>query len=494
MSKKVTIPVKDFSNFINTDTYQHIGLAFRYRLVNKLDPTIISEWSAVNNLKFLDPTLGWSYTLGPTLSTVLGYQSPNGLTRYVSGSSNVGALGQGFYSWDSNGDALEPMLPSQIDIQASQTNDAASSPLGDAFLLSWRDTEFIKSFDIFMSWQSFALLSNQMTATLSAPSAFPYTGTLTFTGTGSVNAIATLKSRFDYDVSRGAITYLWAGKGTTTPGNFFAVSSYNNTTGVFTVTSPSTWTAAGTIRNVSFLNNWSNLEYVATSDTNSYSFGRKFISNKMTATITAGSNTIITSENVEDAGIVPGMKLFVSNGDGEFGVGATVSKINYQSNTLTVTSGQNSTTAVSHLSGGYVEFYGDAKTSVTLTADTGITQKGYWLTPYYVQAVLCAASGKKEPIDENLLLSISEVQSVWFGVYGTISSASASAPFTATLTSMNLPFPSQSSNKGQRMFATNSAGSFGSGKVVAAKYNSNIAMDLSSTALLTNGVVTNIRF
>jgi hypothetical protein len=387
------------------------------------------------------------------------------------------------------------MLPSQIDIQASQTNDAASSPLGDAFLLSWKDTEFVKSFDIFLSWQSFALLSNQMTSTLSAPSGSgPYTGTLTFTGTGSVNAIATLKSRFDYDQLRGATTYLWAGKGTATPGNFFTVTSYNSSTGVFSVSSPSTWTASGTIRNVSFLNNWSDLEYVGTSDTNSYSFGRKFISNKMTATITAGLNTIVPNESIADSGIVPGMKLFVSNGDGKFGVGATVSKIDYYSNTLTITSAQSSTTAVNHLSSGYVEFYGDASTPITLTADTGITQNGYWLTPYYVQAILSAKSNYKDFPDQNLLLSISEAQSVWFGIYGTITSASPSAPYTATLTSMNLPFPNQSVNRGQRVFATNSAGSLGSGKVVAAKYNNNFAMELSSTAAMTNGVITNVRF
>ena len=503
MSKIVTIPLLNFNNFISD---YNAGVSFRYRLVDKDNPSLASDWSPVNTLQFVEPTIGINYSSPQTLSKILGNESP----YYTTPGSFTGSLQTGFFTWDSGGIGLKPMLPSHIDIVNSQTTDASASPLNDLFTFSWADNDVVSNFDIYFSWQSIMQLSPTMTATLSAPSTSPYTGTLTFSGVGSVNAANTLASLYLQNSSFGISTYLWAGPGNAASGNgslgnYLLVTSVSGN--VVSIQSQSTWTA-GKISNVATVLSPTFIEYQATvSNSNSYSFSRNFKSSPLSAYLSNGTNVVkVYSEEIgftlRDYQIVPGMTLVKTGGDGDFNLtNRVVSSVDYYNNTFTVGSSQSDTTSstsptVIHSASGYIEFYGDASEPTTQNVTSAVTQDCYWLIPYYVQALLFATTENKDMannFDINKLLSISEIQSTYFGGYGTITGATTTAPFTATLSNMNFAFPNQKTNIGQRLFSTDNPGKFGSGKVQAASYTNNLTIQLHSTAAMTNGIVTNVR-
>ena len=93
------------------------------------------------------------------------------------------------------------------------------------------------------------------------------------------------------------------------------------------------------------------------------------------------------------------------------------------------------------------------------------------------------------------------------GLIGTVSAVSATGPWNATITRMNLPLTIDSLGSGagadnaaalniigKRIYADNAGGGFGNGEVRVADYVNKTSFKITSTALITAGYVDNIRF
>lgn len=93
------------------------------------------------------------------------------------------------------------------------------------------------------------------------------------------------------------------------------------------------------------------------------------------------------------------------------------------------------------------------------------------------------------------------------GLIGTVSAVSATGPWNATITRMNLPLVIDSIQSGvgadnaasvsligKRVYAQNSGGSFGEGEVRVAAYVDKTSFKITSTAVITAGYVDDIRF
>lgn len=494
--KKVIIPIKDIDLFsVTTDgasVYQlpRCNVTLRYRIKSP-DGTRESEWSPIYDLQFVDPIFGTD--LGTlSIAEINGYKIPS-TSRATPISS---------YQY---GDPTDAMMQSGVERVTTQS-DASASPDVDLFKYSWivPPTLSVKNFDVFLSW--FSVNYVIAGATLSAASASPYTGTITFTGTGAQNAANTVRSYYNRmnaegtDLARLTMSSnitttgaLAAGGGA--PGQYFTIVSGASTDGTgaaFNIKSSQTWTA-GTVKHIFKLGAYTDFEYAATTSSNDFSFKRTGSSNKVTATIDSGSSTISLDQDVLYSGLCVGMKVRKVSGDGEFGVNATISAIDYINSIITLSTNAFGTTSVPHTASGYVEFVAD-NTDLTITIATGITQTVQWNMPTFVQPMLHASNLSRDYVSTYSLLSVAKPFSVYYGGFGVLSGATTSAPFTANIIRMPFGISSQTIDYGKRIYATNSGGSMGGGMVTYGDYIDSTTIAVSSSTALTNGIITNIRF
>jgi hypothetical protein len=156
-----------------------------------------------------------------------------------------------------------------------------------------------------------------------------------------------------------------------------------------------------------------------------------------------------------------------------------------------------------HTTSGYVEFVAQSALVSGATSDGTNSIEQYWYKPMYVQAMLNAATSKRSNIGNShpyqyALLSISEAQSTFFDVYGTISGRTTTAPFTATLGGMSLQYADGVNYVGATLYGLSSplptsTVSLGVGEVKIADYVDVVSLKLTSTAAMNNGVVTSLR-
>ena len=397
------------------------------------------------------------------------------------------------------------MLQSSVE-RIIATSDAADSPSVDLFKYSWvaPPSLNVKKFDVFLSWQSVSYITSL--ATLSAPSgAGPYTGTITFTGSGAQNSANNVRSYYNRMNAEGSYARLLGSPnisstgtlnaGSGVPGTIVTVVSGANTDGssvIFNISSTQSWTA-GTIKHIFKTDGYTDFEYVATTESNSYSFNRTGSSNVVTGTLTAGSNTVAINEDVLYSGLSMGMIVRKVSGDGAFAATAIISKIDYINSIITLSDDAYGTTAAPHLSSGYVEFAAD-NNDLDITVASGVTQTIQWRMPQSVQPMLHASNLSKSFDSTYSILSVPEVFSVYYGGFGVIGSATTVAPFTATLNYMPFATSNRIIDRGRRIFATANNGSLGSGEVKLARYSDSTTILLNSSAALTNGIISNIRF
>ena len=204
----------------------------------------------------------------------------------------------------------------------------------------------------------------------------------------------------------------------------------------------------------------------------------------------------------------PGTARFAANNTYVTSVGVTSITIDSTSQIFagTVTDirvGFKTSPSKAHTAGGYIEFVAQSELVSSTTHDGTNAIRQYWYKPMFVQGMINASTSKTANIgathpDPYSLLSISEAQSTYFDGYGTISARTATAPFTATLSAMNLPYSSSVYNVGARAYALSSpvvtgTVSLGGGEVKIADYVSEVSVSLNSTAIMNNGVITSIR-
>lgn len=493
-TKKVVIPIKDIDAFSVISDNATLGivpqssLTIRYRIKSQ-DGTRISEWSPIYDLGFYDQVFGTA--LGSrSIAQINGFSTP-----YPGRFTPLDAYDYG----DPN------MLQSSVE-RISVGTDASDSPSVDLFKYSWvaPPSLNVKKFDVFLSWQSISYITSL--ATLSAPSgAGPYTGTITFTGTGAQNSANNVRNYYDRMDAEGSFARLSGAPnlsatgtlnaGSGVPGTIFTIVSGGSTGGtgvVFNISSTQTWTA-GTIKHIFKTEGYTDFEYAATTESNSYSFNRTGSSNVVSGTLTAGSNTITLNEDVLYSGLSMGMVVRKTSGDGEFATTAIVSKIDYINSIVTFSDDAYGTNPATHLSSGYVEFAAD-NNDLDITVASGITQTIQWRMPLSVQPMLHASNLSKTFDSTYSILSVPATFSVYYGGYGVIGSATTAAPFTATLNYMPFAASNRVIDRGRRIFATNNNGSLGSGEVKLARYSDSTTILLTSTAALTNGIISNLRF
>ena len=165
--------------------------------------------------------------------------------------------------------------------------------------------------------------------------------------------------------------------------------------------------------------------------------------------------------------------------------------------------GINTSNSKAHTASGYIEFVAQSDTVSGATTDGTNSIEQYWYKPMYVQAMLNASTSKRSNIGNThpykyALLSISEAQSTFFDVYGTISARTTSAPFTATLSGMSLQYADGVNYVGATLYGLSSplptsTVSLGVGEVKIADYTDAVSLKLSSTAAMNLGVVTSLR-
>ena len=569
MSKEIQIPINEFDYFTSDGTYA--GVKFRYRLKEDATDNSISQWSETKELVFKD-----AENNNITLSEANGYDAPYSISR----DSLINSL-----ILDSFGSSTTRMMPSQIDQIISQnnlTNGFMPTPKNDLYRLSWVTPEKfnIGKFDIFQSWRGVAYV--QPTASITAPtsSGGGFIGTLSLSGTGATLRGQTLKSYYDWYASNvSADLPLYAAEGTRVPGNTLSITGYSGTAG-FAVKSASTWVGSGNFTHISRINVFTEPEYLATTDTNTIEFSKKMQSNKVSATLIAGSSIVRLDQNAATSGLVPGMKVVKISGDGRFSTDGNtiISQIDYQNNLLFLSyeeifgetnslpgpftissvagSGSNWTATINssslgsnfevgymigaaagtgtlgdgivrvastnnstqitiqsnkqitagtitnlttfyrknHGISGYIEFVGDANDAIDISYNS-TDVKHYWLSQFLCQSIISAPTKDRDWSNLYTILSVSESQVVYNSGLGKITIATATAPFTARITGMSMPYSSGSANSGFRLYAnpTNSGGSFGTGEVKVARYVSGNSIDIVSTAAITDGFVYGIR-
>ena len=147
-----------------------------------------------------------------------------------------------------------------------------------------------------------------------------------------------------------------------------------------------------------------------------------------------------------------------------------------------------------HGNSGYIEFVGDANDAINISYNSTDVEH-YWLSQFLCQSIISAPTKDKDWSNLYTILSISESQVVYNSGLGKITSSTASAPFTARITGMSMPYSSGSANSGFRIYAnpTNIGGSIGTGEVKVARYVSGNSIDIVSTAAITDGFVYGIR-
>jgi hypothetical protein len=150
-----------------------------------------------------------------------------------------------------------------------------------------------------------------------------------------------------------------------------------------------------------------------------------------------------------------------------------------------------------HTAPGYIEFVGDASTQFNMTYSGSTNIRHNWISPLFCQTIITAPTKDRDWTNLYTVLSVSENQVVYSGGLGRIQSSSgATAPFTATITGMSMPYAPGANNSGFRIYAnptTTGGDSFGNGEVKVARYVSGNRIDITSTAEITNGFVYGIR-
>ena len=525
MSREMQIPINEFDYFTSDGTYA--GVKFRYRLKEDSTDTNVSQWSEPVELIFKN-----SDNVNISLSEANGYDFPSSISRANAGTSLV---------WNS---VNNRMMPSQIDQIISQTTLPSGNiiPKNDLYRLSFITPESfnVGKYDIFQSWRGIAYVHPTGNVSVPSGSAPNVTGTLSLSGLNATIRSQTLKSYYDWYISNvGDDLPLYATQGSLTPGNSFVVTGYSGNT-VFSIRSAATWSSGGTsgsFTNISRANVFTTPEYVATILENTYEFSRKMTSNKVSATLVAGSSIVNLNEDVATSGLVPGMRLQKISGDGRFGTdNAIISQIDYQNNRLfisystgesntipgsvTISSVQNPTAGVwtatldssslgnnfevgymigavagspgtlgngivrvtstngstqitvqsnaaitagtvtslatiirnNHGISGYIEFVGDASREIDTTY-SGFSTKTNPLTQLFCQSIIAAPTKDRDYLNLYTVLSVSESQFLYTGGLGQISLSTATAPFTARISGMNMPWQASTNAAGLRIYA-----------------------------------------
>ena len=572
MSKQIQIPINEFDYFTSDGTYA--GVKFRYRLKEDSTDNSTSQWSELKELIFKD-----SENSNITLSEANGYEAPTDISR----TSLVNPL-----TFDTFGSGTPRMMPSQIDQIISQnnlTNGFMPTPKNDLYRLSWITPEKfnIGKFDIFQSWRGVAYVHPIANITAPTLTGGAYVGTLSLAGTGATIRSQTLKSYYDWYASNVSTDLpLYASEGSRVPGNTLAITGYSSTSS-FAVKSASTWVGSGNFLNISRIDAFTEPEYLATTDTNRIEFAKKMQSNKVSATLIAGSSVVRVNETIATSGIVPGMKVVKISGDGRFSTdgNSIISQIDYQNNLLfisydeidggatnslagpfTISNVQNPTGGVwiatinssslgtnfevgymigatagtgtlgngivrvtstnnstqiniqsnvaitagtitnlttiyrkNHGISGYIEFVGDANDSFSISYGSDTNIEHHWMTQFLCQSIIAAPTKDKYWSNLYTLLSLSETQVVYNSGLGKITSSTGTAPFTATITGLSMPYSSSTANTGFRIYAnpTTGGGSIGTGEVKVARYLSGNSINIVSTAAITDGFVYGIR-
>jgi len=346
MSKAIVIPINNIDKFTADAT--SVGITFRYRLKNYQDSSQISSWSNPISLNFLKKNSG----LGTEPATILQTNYSNApLNENYPTNLHGGTLNLSSTSSTS----MDSTMPSSEIIQiTSNKENGTHYPEQDDFKLKWENPtdSNVKKFDAYVSWNMFSFLAKW--GTLGAPSGSgPYTGTLTLSSSNPDyrNSSLSFKTYLDKVItdSSGTVS-LYAGPGTTTPGNTFTIQTSQpySSGNVFNIQSTSSWTSSGYITNITKTHAWTDYEYVKTSSDNQYeiSFSRKMNTSKLTAVITQGGCTITPNENLLNYGVVPGMSLTKISGDGNFGDGI-VSQVDYDNNIIVLSNTQYAMTTIS---------------------------------------------------------------------------------------------------------------------------------------------------
>lgn len=431
MSKKVTIPIKDIENFISNN---NIGVALRYRLKSS-DGLKTSQWSPLNNLIFKD-TFGSEITILKTL----GY-----------GNSSVGSQAGVSYGAIIAG-YPQNKLSSQIDQLISSTS-GEHDPYADTYKFSWTipDDSNLKNFDVYTCWNVYSFIATS--GTLSSPTLTSgvYYGTLTL-GSTNTNSAITLKSFYDYWSGAnggGGRVELYATRGANAvPGGVFVLGNTSNQVAytygnVFNIRSGTTWTAAGGIKNISRTQRWTEPEYLGTTNNDSYNFGRKMTSNKLTAFIDAGTCQIQCNEDLAKAGVVQGTKLVKNSGDGEFSIISTpyVCQVDYVKNIITV-SNQSEITAAQTVVSASATVSNATQFTATITMNT--------TSPLYVGAYITATNSTGKIGPSNVY-----VTSIIPNTSITVATDDASSTFTnGTINNVSVAKPLNHNKSGYIEFVT----------------------------------------
>jgi hypothetical protein len=346
MSREIVIPINNIDKF--TADGSSVGITFRYRLKNYQDSSQISSWSNPISLNFLKKNnssenatiLQTNYSNAP-----LNEDYPTDLH----GGTAINLSSTSSTNMDST------MPSSEITQITSNKENGIHYPEQDDFKLKWENPtdSNVKKFDAYVSWNMWSFLAKW--GTLSAPtlSSGIYIGTLTLSSSNPDyrNTSLSFKTYLDKVITDSSGTVnLYAGPGTTTPGNTFAIQASQpySSGNVFNIQSGSSWTSSGYITNITRTHAWTDYEYVKTSSDNQYeiSFSRKMNTSKLTAVITQGGCTIVTNENLINYGVVPGMSLTKISGDGDFGDGI-VSQVDYDNNIIVLSNTQYAMTTIS---------------------------------------------------------------------------------------------------------------------------------------------------
>ena len=224
----------------------------------------------------------------------------------------------------------------------------------------------------------------------------------------------------------------------------------------------------------------------------------------------AGIYTATISSMSSTSPLYVGAVVTATAGTGNLGI-ANVKVTSVSANSITIISDAAVTagtiTAIqtatpnNHTASGYVEFVANSELVGGTFADSGntIAIDQYWLKPMFVQAIATASTADTSNIvdvNDYTIVAVSEAQSTYFDGYGTISNRTTVAPFTGTLTGMNLPYSSSVKNVGLKVYSqtgVSGAVNLGNGEVKIADYVNGIKVELQSTSALNNGTVVSIR-
>jgi hypothetical protein len=101
---------------------------------------------------------------------------------------------------------------------------------------------------------------------------------------------------------------------------------------------------------------------------------------------------------------------------------------------------------------GYIEFVGDASTQFDISHYAS-NIKHNWITQLFCQSIIAAPTKDRNYLNKYTVLSVSENQFLYTGGVGEITSATTSAPFTARISAMSMPWQATSNAAGLRIYA-----------------------------------------